>query len=118
MLEIASSSMVTIALGSSFSAIRGNRIPEWGKSAKGGMEIQAMSQERLHGGGRQGRASVTCSPDRGGMHSLIGVIDTARLRWYFSVQSKRPFKIPIPANATANENPIATELGQNARTSY
>lgn len=25
---------------------------------------------------------------------------------------------PPGANATANENPIATELGQNARTSY
>ena len=35
----------------------------------------SLSQERLHGGGTQGRASVTGSPDRGGMQSLIGVID-------------------------------------------
>ena len=34
-----------------------------------------MSQERRHGGGKQGRASVTCSPDSGGMQYLIGVID-------------------------------------------
>ncbi len=58
--------------------------------------IHPMSQERLRGGGRPGRASVTCSPDSGGMPSLIGVIDTALLRWYFPVQPKRPFKIPIP----------------------
>ncbi len=55
-----------------------------------------MRQERLYGGGQQGRASVTCSPDRGGSHFLIGVIDTALPRWYFPVQPKRPFKIPIP----------------------
>ena len=46
--------------------------------------IQPMSQEWLHGGGKRGRASVTCSPDRGGMHSLIGAIDTPRLRRYCS----------------------------------
>ena len=56
-------------------------------------EIQPMSQERLNGGGR---ASVTGSPDSGGIHSLIGVIDTARLRRYFSGCQKSPFKIPIP----------------------
>jgi len=61
-----------------------------------GVEIQPMSQERLHGGGKQGRASVTCSPDRGGMQSLIGAIDPSLVFWYFSVQLKRPFKIPIP----------------------
>jgi len=38
-----------------------------------------MSQERLHGGGKPGRASVTGSPDSGGSHSLIGVIDTVLL---------------------------------------
>ncbi len=43
-----------------------------------------MRQEQRHGGGKPGRASVTCSPDRGGMQSLIGVIDTARLRRYCS----------------------------------
>ncbi len=32
---------------------------------------QAMSQERIHCGGQQGRASVTCSPDSCGMQSLI-----------------------------------------------
>ncbi len=46
--------------------------------------IQPMSQERRHGGGQPGRASVTCSPDRGGMQSLMGVIDTVLLLWYFS----------------------------------
>ena len=46
--------------------------------------------------GQAGKASVTGSPDRGGIHSLIGVIDTARLRWYFSDWPKRAFKIPIP----------------------
>jgi len=46
------------------------------KTCKGG-GIQPMSQERLHGGGQPGRASVTGLPDRGGSHSLIGAIDTA-----------------------------------------
>jgi len=55
-----------------------------------------MSQERLHGGGKQGRVSVNCSPDSGGIHSLIGVIDTAQVLRYFAVCPKRPFKIPIP----------------------
>ena len=54
-----------------------------------------MSQERRHGGGTPGRAAVNCSSDNGGMQSLIGVSNTLVLRWYFSVQSKRPFKIPI-----------------------
>ena len=45
-----------------------------GKECKGG-EIQPMSQERSHGGGKPGRASVNCSPDRSGSHSLIGAID-------------------------------------------
>jgi len=49
-----------------------------------GNEIQPMSQERRHGGGKQGRASVTCAPDCGGMQSLIGAIDTALLLGYFS----------------------------------
>jgi len=40
-----------------------------------GAEIQPMSQERRHGGGTQGRASVNSPPDRGGMHSLIGAMD-------------------------------------------
>jgi len=70
------------------------RIPEWGQSARG--EIQPMRQERRHCGGEQGRASVTCSPDSGGFHFLIGVIDTAWLLRYFSVYPKSPFKIPIP----------------------
>ncbi len=56
-----------------------------------------MSQERRHGGDKPGKASVNGSPDHGGSHSLIGVIDTPRLLWYFSVQSKRAFKIPIPS---------------------
>ncbi len=61
-----------------------------------GWEIQPMSQERLHGGGKPGRASVTGSPDSGGMHSLIGVIDTALLRWYFSARPKSPFFFLFP----------------------
>jgi len=84
MLERVSSSRVTMSLGSSFSAMRGNRIPEWGKSARGGVEIQPMSQERRHCGGKQGEASVTCSPDSCGVHSLLGVIDTALLLRYVS----------------------------------
>ena len=39
-LEMDSSSRVTISLGSSFSAMRRNRIPEWGKSAKGGLRAK------------------------------------------------------------------------------
>ncbi len=61
-----------------------------------GVEIQPMSQEQLHDGGKLGRASVHCAPDRGGIHSLIGVIDTALLRRYCSVWPKRPFIFPIP----------------------
>jgi len=45
-----------------------------GEECKGGGN-SALSQERRHGGGKQGRASVTGSPDSGGSHSLIGVID-------------------------------------------
>ncbi len=45
-----------------------------GEECKGG-GIQPMSQERRHGGGKPGRASVTGSPDNGGIHSVIGVID-------------------------------------------
>ncbi len=63
-----------------------------GEERKGG-EIQPMSQERRHGGGKQGRASVTCSPHSCGMHSLIGAIDTARLLRYFSVCPKKPVYI-------------------------
>jgi len=40
--------------------------------------MKKMSQERLHGRGKQGRASVNGSPDSGGIQSLkplIGVID-------------------------------------------
>ncbi len=59
------------------------------------MEIQPISQERLNGGSKQGKASVTCSPDSGGMHSRSAVIDTALPLRYFSVYPKRPFKIPI-----------------------
>ena len=70
-----------------------------GEEGKGG-EIQPMSQERLHGGGKPGKASVNCSPFSGGMHSLIGVIDTSRLLRYCSVCPKRPFQIPIPINLT------------------
>ncbi len=58
--------------------------------------IHPISQEWRHGGGAQARASVTYSPDSGGSHSLIGVIDTAPLLRYFSVQPKRPFKFLFP----------------------
>ena len=51
------------------------------EECKGG--IQPMSQERRHVGGKPGRASVTCSPDSGGIHSLIGVIDPPRPLCYF-----------------------------------
>ena len=44
-----------------------------GEECKGG-GIQPLGQERRHGGGKQGRASVTCSPASGGMHSLTGVL--------------------------------------------
>ena len=50
-----------------------------------GVGIPPMSQERRHGGDKQGRAAVNCSPDSRGMHSLIGVIDNLRLLRYFSV---------------------------------
>ena len=62
----------------------GTRIPERGKGARGGreVEIQPMSQERRHGGAsREG----PLSPDSCGIHSLIGVIDTALLLCDFSV---------------------------------
>ena len=49
-----------------------------------GGQVNPMSQERRHGGGTPGRASVTYSPDRGCMHSLLGVIDTALPLQYFS----------------------------------
>ena len=62
--------------------MRRHRIPEQGKSARGG--IQPMRQERRHGGGKEGRAAVTGSPDRGGMHALIGAIDTVLPLQYFS----------------------------------
>ncbi len=75
--------------------IKGTRIPEWGKSARGGEELYPLSQERLHGGAKQGRASVTCAPDSGGMHSLMGAIDTPRLLWYFSARPKRACIVPI-----------------------
>ncbi len=48
-----------------------------------GGQVNPMSQERLHGGGQPGRASVTGSPDSGGMQSLIGAIDTVLLPRYF-----------------------------------
>ncbi len=56
-----------------------------GEESKGVWEIQPLSQERLHGGGKPGRASVTGSPASGGMHSLIGMIDTSLRLRYFSV---------------------------------
>jgi len=49
-----------------------------GGRVQGGVGIQPMSQERIHGGGKQGRASVNRSPDSCGIHSLIGAIDTPR----------------------------------------
>ena len=63
---------------------------QWGK------EIQPMRQERRHCGGTPGRTSVTGSPDSGGIHSLIGAIDTSLPRRYVSGCLKRAFKIPIP----------------------
>ncbi len=58
--------------------------------------IQPMSQERRHGGGKPGRASVTGSPDSYGSHSLMGVIDTSWLLRYFSGWPKSLFIVPIP----------------------
>jgi len=72
-----------------------SRIQKRGKSARG-VAIQPMSQERRHGGGKPGRAAVTGSPDSGGIHSLIGVIDTSRLLRYFSGWPKSLFIVPIP----------------------
>jgi len=64
---------------------KGDSIKEWGKIARRGVEIQPMSQERIPCGGKQGRAAVNGSPDRGRMQSLIGVIDIALPLRYFSV---------------------------------
>ncbi len=61
-----------------------------------GGQVNPMSQERLLGGGKQGRASVNRSPDSGGIHSLIGAIDTSRLIRYCSGCPKRAFLFPIP----------------------
>ena len=66
-----------------------------GEECNGGGEIQPMSQARRHGGAKQGRASVTCSPDSGGIHSLIGVIDPPQLLEYFSGCPKRAFIFSI-----------------------
>ncbi len=60
-----------------------------------GVEIQPMSQERRHGGGKQGRASVNCSPDSCGMQSLIGVIGTPRRLRDFFVCPKGACIVPI-----------------------
>ena len=67
-----------------------------GEECKGGKAIQPMSQERLHGGAKQGRASVTGSPDRCGMQSLIGAIDPPRLRRYFLGYPIRALIFTIP----------------------
>ena len=65
-----------------------------------------MSQERIHGGGKQGRASVTCSPDRGGMHSLIGAIDTPCSFGTVLLAPKRACIVPI-APPLAKEKHVA-----------
>ena len=67
-----------------------------GEECKGGKAIQPMGQERRHDGGKQGRASVTSSPDSGGLHSLIGMIDPSLLLRYFSARPKRACIFPIP----------------------
>ena len=54
-----------------------------GEERNGG-GIQPLSQERLLGRGKQGRASVTGSPDSYGIHSLIGVSDPPQRLCYFS----------------------------------
>ena len=54
-----------------------------------------MAQEWRHGGGKPGRASVTCAPDRGGMHSLIGMLTPRCLFGTFLIDQKgRVFYIP------------------------
>ncbi len=55
----------------------------------GGVEIQPMNQERRHGGGQPGGASVTGSPDSGGSHALIGAIDTVLPLQYCSAPPKK-----------------------------
>ena len=85
-----------------------------------GVEIQPMSQERRHSGGKQGRAAVTGSPDRGGIHALSGAIDTSRLLWYFSVCPKSPCIFPIPNKHPVlgngeKLNPLATKGGHYVR---
>ena len=52
-----------------------------------------MSQERLHSGGKQGRASVNGSPDRGGIHSLSSAIDTPLLLRFCSGCPKRVYQV-------------------------
>ncbi len=47
--------------GVEFLSHEGNRIPEWGKSARGG--IQPIGQERLSGRGKQGRRFGPSFPD-------------------------------------------------------
>ena len=53
-----------------------------------------MGQERRHGGGKQGRASVNDAPDSCGIHSLIGVIDTPATSLKLSCPVKKAFLNP------------------------
>ena len=55
-----------------------------------------MSQERGHGGANQVRPSVTCSPDRGGMQSLIGVLTPRCAFGTVLVEQKGPLKFLFP----------------------
>ena len=76
-----------------------------GEESKGG-EIQPMSQERRHGGGTPGMASVTGAPDRGGIHSLSGVIDTPLPLRHCSVCPKKEFIFPIPRGHVQRPPPL------------
>ena len=74
------------------------------------VEIQPMSQERRHGGGKPGRASVNCSPDSGGMHSLIGVIDTPRrLRDFFVCPKGRVLFPFVSWCSRKGNNPVSKD---------
>jgi len=84
-----------------------------GKECKGG-GIHPVSQERRHGGGKQGRVSVTGSPASGGMHSLIGAIDPPVSLCYFSGWPTRECVFPIPENS--KPIPLPPRLFQHSPT--
>ncbi len=69
-----------------------------------------MSQERKHGGGKPGRASVTCSPDSGGMHSLIGAIDPPRSSFATFLLAPKAREVRDSRIVTANRKTTGREI--------